>query len=98
MNITRLSLSLIAVTVGASSVTAQPSVPTYWQDIRPILRKHCTVCHSAKNLKETDVSGGLALDTLDAVKKGSTRPVLGAKSDASLLVQLLETADAKKRM
>ena len=45
--------------------SARADEPTYWQDIRPVLRKNCTVCHNAKNLKEFDVSGGLALDTID---------------------------------
>ena len=72
--------------------------PTDWEDSRPLLRKHCTVCHSAKNVKEIDVSGGLALDTLEALRKGSAQPVVAAKSAASLLVKLLETTDAKKRM
>lgn len=83
----------------ASSVSAQKDAPSYWKDIRPIFRKHCTVCHSGKNIKETDVSGGLALDTYEVVRKGSQRAVIQAgKSDASILVQLLETVDVKKRM
>lgn len=91
-------LAFSCILVGGTVALAQAPDPTYWQDIRPIFRKHCTVCHSAKNLKEADVSGGLALDTLDAVRKGSARPVLAAKSADSLLIQLLETIDAKKRM
>src|SRR5262249_48781412 len=73
--------------------------PTYWQDIRPLFRKHCTVCHSAKHVKEVDVSGGLALDTFDAIRKGATKPVVQpGKSDDSLLVHLIVTSDVKKRM
>jgi Tol biopolymer transport system component len=73
--------------------------PTYWQDIRPILRKNCTVCHSAKNVKEVDVSGGLALDTYEAIRKGSKGPVIQAgKSGASLLIERLQTDDDDKRM
>jgi WD40 repeat protein len=72
---------------------------TYWQDIRPIFRKHCTVCHSTKYLKEDDISGGLALDTFEAVRKGAKQPVvLPGKSGDSLLVHKIELADAKKRM
>ena len=41
---------------------ANPNDPTYWQDVRPILRKHCVVCHSERKLSEVDVSAGLALD------------------------------------
>src|SRR5947207_2751981 len=24
--------------------------PTYWQDVRPILRRHCTACHSNRTI------------------------------------------------
>src|SRR5438067_12788872 len=47
---------------------------TFWKDIRPILRKNCTACHSRKNVKELDVSGGLALDSYDAVRAGAKEP------------------------
>src|SRR5437870_2731791 len=73
--------------------------PTYWQDVRPVLRKHCTVCHSAKNLNEVDVSGGLALDSYQAVLKGSTRTVIKpGKSDESKLLKLVMSTDPDKRM
>lgn len=81
------------------SAMAQSADLTYWQDIRPIFRKHCTACHSAKNIREIEVSGGLALDTFDATKKGSKRTVISpGKSDKSLLYELLVTSDVKKRM
>ncbi len=73
--------------------------PTYWQDVRPILRKHCIACHSTKNLKEPDVSGGLALDNYEAVRKGSKQVVIQpGKSSDSLLVKMLLLADEDKRM
>jgi WD40 repeat protein len=73
--------------------------PTYWKDVRPILRKNCTVCHSARNLKEIDVSGGLALDSYEAVLRGGKHPVLVVgKSDASQLIRLVSTTDDEKRM
>src|SRR6516164_8748975 len=73
--------------------------PTYWQDVRPIFRKHCTVCHSAKNIKEVDVSGGLALDSYEVVRKGTTKPIfLPGKSKDSTIIHLLESTDVKKRM
>jgi hypothetical protein len=72
---------------------------TYWQDIRPIFRKHCTACHSARNVKKIEVSGGLALDTFDGVRKGSKRAVVEpGMSDKSLLHQLLVTSDEQRRM
>jgi WD40 repeat protein len=72
---------------------------TYWQDVRPVLRKYCTVCHSTRNLKELDVSGGLALDSYEAVVKGINKPLLKVGSSAdSLLMQLVLTKDEEKRM
>src|SRR5262245_39122585 len=90
---------LCVFVVNPSVAGGQPMEPTYWQDVRPVFRKHCTVCHSAKHLKEVDVSGGLALDSYEAVRKGSQRPVIQpGKSGDSLLVHLIVTSDAKKRM
>ncbi len=77
---------------------ADAAPPTYWQDVRPIMRKHCTVCHSEKNIKEVDVSAGLALDTLEAIKKGGPAPVLGKKSDESLLITILRHPKPARRM
>lgn len=72
--------------------------PTYWQDIRPVLRKHCTVCHKDAKLKDTDVSGGLALDTLDAVRRTAKPVLIPRKPDESRLVTLLVEKNPKKRM
>jgi WD40 repeat protein len=73
--------------------------PTYWQDIRPILRKNCTVCHNARNVKEFDVSGGLALDTFENVLKGKHGRVVRPKhSQESLLLKMITAKDESKRM
>jgi DNA-binding beta-propeller fold protein YncE len=73
--------------------------PTYWKDVRPALRKHCTVCHNTRNLKEVEVSGGLALDSYEAVLKGKGKALVKAgKSAESLLVQVVVTTDTEKRM
>lgn len=73
--------------------------PTYWQDVRPALRRHCTVCHSTRNLREIDVSGGLTLDSYEAVTKNAKKPLLKpGNSDESLLIQLVTTSDTEKRM
>jgi WD40 repeat protein len=86
-----IALTFIPIT------TAQE--PTYWKDIRPILRKHCTSCHSAKHLKELDVSGGLALDSFEAfIKSPAKATVRIGKSSDSLLIHLLVSADENKRM
>jgi WD40 repeat protein len=82
--------------------TVRAADPTYWQDVRPILRKHCTVCHSERKLAELDVSAGLALDTPELIAKGSKngkQPVLVAKKpDDSLIVSLLTSKDKKRAM
>lgn len=95
INISSLTASLALVL----PTLVQSPAPTYWQDIRPVFRKHCTVCHSAKNLAELDVSGGLALDTFTAALKGSRQPVVRpGESTNSLLIKLITTDNAKKRM
>jgi hypothetical protein len=82
-----------------SSQPACAAEPTYWQDIRPILRKNCTVCHNVKNLKEDDVSGGLALDSYGAILKGKHgRGVRPGKSGDSLIVKMITAADGSRRM
>src|SRR5215813_13915939 len=91
-----LTLALLGVLAAAGPASADP---TYWQDVRPLFRKYCTACHSAKNLKQVDVSGGLALDSYDAAMKGRKRPVVApGKSADSVLLQYLITTDVKKRM
>ncbi|MBI1832582.1 MAG: hypothetical protein HYR84_14165, partial [Planctomycetes bacterium] len=91
-------LAMVCFAAIALPARAQSDL-TYWQDIRPIFRKHCTACHSTKNVGKIDVSGGLALDTFDAVKKGSKRSVLTpGNGDKSLLHQLLVTNDVRLRM
>jgi WD40 repeat protein len=78
---------------------ARADDPTYWQDIRPILRKNCTVCHNAKNLREFDVSGGLALDSYEGILKGKHGRVVHPKSSKdSLLVKMITATDESKRM
>jgi hypothetical protein len=96
-----LCLAVFVFIAASSALTAVASAaePTYWQDIRPILRKNCTVCHSAKNIKEVDVSGGLALDTYEAIRKGTKGPIIQAgNSGASLIIDRLRTDDDDRRM
>ncbi len=97
---TRLLISLCVLCVLGSDTRAAD--PTYWQDVRPILRKHCVVCHSERRLSDVDVSAGLALDKPDNIKKGGKAgkvPVLvGGKPDESLLVTLLTSKDKKRAM
>jgi WD40 repeat protein len=73
--------------------------PTYWKDVRPVFRKYCTACHSARTVREPEVSGGLALDSYEAVRKGAKKPILQpGKSSASRIVHLVSTSDTKERM
>ena len=91
------SLSL-CVSVVSTAFTAAAD-PTYWQDVRPILRKNCTVCHSEKTLKEPDVSAGLAVDSYEAILKGSKKPVVKKGNGAdSLLITLLRHPKPSQRM
>ena len=71
-------------------VPLRAAEPTYWQDVRPVLRKHCTVCHSKRNLDEVEVSGGLALDSYEAILKGAKAADLPAVMRLGLRLQPLE--------
>lgn len=95
----RSLLALLTASLLTPAGFAGGADPTYWQDIRPVFRKYCTVCHNVKNLREPDVSGGLALDSYEATVKGSSRPIFTAgKSEGSVLLHVLTTTDVKKRM
>ena len=89
--------ALCAFVVTTSSAFA--AEPTYWNDVRPILRRNCTVCHSERKLSEPEVSAGLALDKPELIRKGGKLAVLvPGKPDQSPLVTLLSTKDLKRRM
>jgi hypothetical protein len=75
---------------------ARAAEPTYWQDVRPVLRKNCTACHNAKHVRDLDVSGGLALDTYESIVKGGK--VCVGKSADSPLIKAVMTDDTEKRM
>ncbi len=93
----RCIFSVVIAMSAANMAAAQ--APTYWQNIRPVFRKHCTVCHSTRYLRKPDVSGGLALDTYAVALKGTTHAVIQpGKSADSRLVQLITTPDVKMRM
>src|SRR5438132_10680338 len=73
--------------------------PTYWQDVRPILRKHCFACHTTRNLKEVEVSAGLAMDNYDAfVKAARKRVVQPGNSAQSELIRRVSSKDDEVRM
>src|SRR5688500_10714666 len=88
---------LITLLVVVPVASAQS--PTYWQDVRPALRKHCIACHSARNLKEVDVSGGLAMDSYTAFMKDARKPVVKpGKSAESEIIKRVTSADDNVRM
>jgi WD40 repeat protein len=95
---------ILLLLLGSGSLALSPclaagSDPTYWQDIRPLLRRNCTVCHSARNLGELDVSGGRALDSYQAIRKGANRPLLKpGNSDRSLIVRMVTSTNPDRRM
>ena len=90
------SLCILCV-LGGQSIAADP---TYWTDVRPILRKHCTVCHSERKLSEIELSAGLALDKPESILKGSKagNVLVPGKPDDSLIVTLLSSKDKKRAM
>jgi mono/diheme cytochrome c family protein len=96
----RLAASLGALVAFCGELVAAD--PTYWQDVRPILRKHCVVCHSERKLPELDVSAGLALDKPESIRKGGKNGkvtvLVPGKPDESLVVTLLTSKDKKRAM
>src|SRR4051794_36151158 len=86
----------------APAAVAAADAPTYWQDVRPILRKHCTVCHSERKLADVELSAGLALDKPELIraggKKGKVPVLVPGKPDESLIVSLLTSKDPKRAM
>jgi WD40 repeat protein/mono/diheme cytochrome c family protein len=93
-----VSLCVLCVLCGKSFAAD----PTYWQDVRPLLRKHCVVCHSERKLTEVDVSAGLALDKPENIRKGGKNGkvtvLVAGKPDESLIVTLLTAQDKKRAM
>src|ERR1700723_1630748 len=75
---------------------AQKAAPplTYAHDIKPILQARCVVCHNQETLANPAASGGLALDTYAAIRKGVTgkegaKPIFTpGKAESSLLERL----------
>jgi hypothetical protein len=76
------------------------SAPTYERDIKPLFARRCTVCHKASKRADLDVSGGLALDSLEAILAGTAREkvVVPGRSGESELVRRLADGDEERRM
>ncbi|MGO9463598.1 MAG: c-type cytochrome domain-containing protein [Isosphaeraceae bacterium] len=78
----------------------EASTPTYERDIKPILAKRCTVCHSSSKKDDLDLSGGLALDTIEGALAGTKRHkvVVPRRADESELLRRLTDPDVDRRM
>ncbi len=77
------------------------NVPTYWKDVRPVLRKNCSFCHSSRHVRKLSVSGGLVLDTYENIfkgTKGKTKVLKVGDSSKSLMIQLLFSKNPNRRM
>src|SRR5262245_20885234 len=93
------ALTLLLATF-ATTPTLADDPPTYERDVRPLLRRHCTICHSARKADNIETSGGLVLDSFDAIGKGlKGQPVaVSGKAAVSPLFLRLVDADEEKRM
>jgi WD40 repeat protein len=60
---------LLCLFAGHGQSLSPAASPTY-ADIAPILKDRCIVCHSQQNIKDVSISGGLALDSYEAIRKG----------------------------
>lgn len=95
-----LWLFMLAMIVPPSALAAKPSPPNYERDVRPLLRRRCTVCHNAGKKDVPDVSGGLALDSYDSIQQGTSQHpvVVSGKASRSELTKRLADPDEDRRM
>jgi WD40 repeat protein len=89
---------LLALLAATSARSDEP--PTFERDIKPLFAKRCTVCHNARKLDDPDVSAGLALDSYEAVLKGTAehKVVIPGRSGESELSSRLVDPDEDRRM
>jgi hypothetical protein len=92
-----LLLFLAGAALGqAGKPKSAAGVPNYARDIKPILQTRCVVCHNSSGVNNAAVSGGLALDSYAAFKRGvvgsAPRAVYAAgKSAESEIIRRLTT-------
>jgi len=93
-------LALAAGPFAAPIAADDRAAPTYERDIKPLFARRCTVCHKASKRDDPDISGGLALDSLEAILAGTPREkvVVPGRSGASELVRRLAYPDEDRRM
>ncbi|MHC5543100.1 c-type cytochrome domain-containing protein, partial [Singulisphaera rosea] len=82
------------------TMAAAEEPPTYERELKPFFAKRCTACHNAKKVGNVDVSGGLALDTYEAVTgvANNHKVVVPGKASESELFRRLVEGDEDKRM
>ena len=88
--------TLIAVAVDDAS----ERLAFFENRIRPVLVNHCYQCHSAAAARESELEGGLQLDTRQGVLLGgdSGEILVPGSPSGSLLIQRLTTEDDDVRM
>ena len=85
----RRTLQLLCLAAGLAR--AAETDEFFESKVRPVLAQNCYACHTETR------SGGLRLDSADAVQKGgkSGPPIVPGKPDESLLIQAIrQTHDA----
>jgi hypothetical protein len=96
----RALIALAALLLPAIATSAGDDLPTFERDVRPILARSCVPCHNTRNLKRSELSGGLALDSYEAVLRGAPgqKVVQPGKASDSALVGRLSDPDEDRRM
>lgn len=97
----RLAASILAVFAAAAAIAnrpaaaAEPAKIDFARDIQPILEQNCLKCHSRGKYR-----GGLSLETRQALVAGgeSGPAATPGQSGDSLLLELITTDDAERRM
>ena len=81
--------------VFAAMISAAPAAVDFSHEIVPILKKHCTECHTGDKKK-----GGLSFNTRADLMKGSEngKVVIEGKGDESLMVKLMHSTDPDEQM
>ncbi len=91
-----LPMRLLALVLLCASAPADEGIEFFEKRIRPLLSQKCYTCHSAK----TVTSGGLRLDTRDALLKGGSRGVAIAAGQPEIgtLLRAVSYEDPDLRM
>jgi hypothetical protein len=94
------SLAITLLFLASASPALAEDSPTYERDIRPLFAKRCAVCHNAKKVDNLDLSGGLALDSFEALLEGTKdhKILQPGKAEESELLRRVTTSDEDLRM